>query len=641
MGAKSDVDLSQIKAFLAVAEERSFTKASKLINLSQPSVSIKVKALEKAFGTSLIIRDQSNIHLSEHGKIAAAKLKAIMIDLDELQTFFDAEKLEKNKTITIFHIPKNSRYAVHYLLSKAQKIHGQSIKIKTQACKSETQLFESVEQDANSIGITSTESLSKKLKTSVIYHEELMLICKEDNSGKQESIDIFQLFDQQIWLPENGSESLNIFETLISSLGLELNDFSKREHVSDSIMVDLVQSGNGFGICLNSNQINNKSIKKIRINEFALSYALFGHHHIKPNAIVAEIFNDIAEEENTQRKSGRPLINRTRVNSNQEHSSCDEVSVKVGIQSRTIQTVVAGRAVQKLGIYDSFLKNSKHRQYTAEFKDFRSAAPILDELTNGNLDIAIAGDYAITYMANSLSEGQEKIVLIGFASINPFGSGSRLMIHKSSGLKDLASLKDHSIHVPFLSTAHGSLLYNLSKKNMLDNTQLLNLELDAKQIKTVKNNQYKNLTCFTPFDYFLESEFGYQKIEDEVSMPFSFYGVIARLNFVTQHPEAIVSFLKANLCSNYWFHSTPSAINHLSRWTGINESIIHKVLGERQGNDCNYMHDTTIREDWIKEFTSTLYVNNGNLKETQNKSPLIIEDFLDQAKKELYLTLEN
>ena len=335
------------------------------------------------------------------------------------------------------------------------------------------------------------------------------------------------------------------------------------------------------------------------------------------------------------------MINRSGVNSNQKHSFCDEISVKVGIQSRTIQTVVAGRAVQKLGIYDSFLKNSKHRQYTAEFKDFRSAAPILDELTNGNLDIAIAGDYAITYMANSLSTSQEKIVLIGFASINPFGSGSRLMIHKSSGLKDLASLKDHSIHVPFLSTAHGSLLYNLNKKNMLDNTQLLNLELSAKQIKAVKDTQHKNLTCFTPFDYFLESEFGYQKIEDEVSMPFSFYGIIARLNFVTQHPEAIVSFLKANLCSNYWFHSTPSAINHLSRWTGINESIIHKVLGERQGNDCNYMHDTTIREDWIKEFTSTLYVNNSNLKETPNKSPLIIEDFLEQARKELYLTLEN
>ena len=139
------------------------------MNLSQPSVSIKVKALEKTFGTSLIIRDQSNIHLSAHGEIAAAKLKAIMMDLDALQTFFDAEKLEKNKTITIYHMPKNSRYAVHCLLSQAQKIHGQSIKIKTQACKSEIQLFEFVEQDANSIGITSTESFSKKLKTSVIH----------------------------------------------------------------------------------------------------------------------------------------------------------------------------------------------------------------------------------------------------------------------------------------------------------------------------------------------------------------------------------------------------------------------------------------------------------------------------------------
>lgn len=635
------MDLSQIRAFLAVAEERSFTKASKLMNLSQPSISIKVKALEKAFGTNLIIRDQSNIHLSEHGKIAAAKLRTIMTDLDELQTFFDAEKQEKDKTITIFYIPKNGKYAVHHLLNKAQEIHGHNIKIRTQACKSDAKLFESVEQDANSIGITATETSSKKLKTSVIHHEELMMICKEDDSVKQESIDIFQLFDQQIWLPENGSESLKIFETLISSLGLELNDFTKREHVSESIMIDLVQAGNGFGVCLNSNQINDKSIKKIRINEFALSYALFGHRQLESNAIVADIFNDITKEQNIQREIGRPLINRSMVSSFQEYSSHTEIAVRIGIQSRTIQTVVAGRAVQKLGIYDSFLNNCKHKQYTAEFKDFRSAAPILEELSNGKLDIAIAGDYAITYMANSLNMSQEKIVLIGFVSINPIGSGSRLMIHKSSGLRDLESLKDNSIHVPFLSTAHGSLLYNLDKKNLLDHTQLLNLELNANEIKSVNSNKYKNLTCFTPFDYFLESDFGYQKIEDEVSMPFSFYGVIARLNFVTQHPEAIISFLKANLCSNYWFQSTPSAINHLSRWTGINKSIIHEVLGERQGNDCHYMHDATIREDWIKEFASTLYVNNNHTKVSPNKLPLIIEEYLNQAKKELYLTLEN
>ena len=48
------MDLSQIRAFLAVAKEGSFTKASKLLNLSQPSISLKVKALEKDLGSTLL-----------------------------------------------------------------------------------------------------------------------------------------------------------------------------------------------------------------------------------------------------------------------------------------------------------------------------------------------------------------------------------------------------------------------------------------------------------------------------------------------------------------------------------------------------------------------------------------------------------
>ena len=61
------MDLSQIRAFLAVAKEGSFTKASKLLNLSQPSISLKVKALEKDLGATLIIREQNNLHLSQEG----------------------------------------------------------------------------------------------------------------------------------------------------------------------------------------------------------------------------------------------------------------------------------------------------------------------------------------------------------------------------------------------------------------------------------------------------------------------------------------------------------------------------------------------------------------------------------------------
>ena len=87
------MDLSQIRAFLAVAKE-SFTKASKLLNLSQPSISLKVKALEKDLGATLIIREQNNLHLSQEGRFAAEKLNRVIDELNSITSYFDALKQE-------------------------------------------------------------------------------------------------------------------------------------------------------------------------------------------------------------------------------------------------------------------------------------------------------------------------------------------------------------------------------------------------------------------------------------------------------------------------------------------------------------------------------------------------------------------
>ena len=179
-------------------------------------------------------------------------------------------------------------------------------------------------------------------------------------------------------------------------------------------------------------------------------------------------------------------------------------------------------------------------------------------------------------------------------------------------------------------------------KGMLAKTELINLALDSRKLNQFNHKGSEILTCFTPFDHFLESEFGYQRIEDQVSMPFSFYGIIARQSFALEHPDSITAFLKANLCSNYWFHTTPSSIRHLSQWTGVKESIINQIIGERQGNDCYYMHDMTIRQDWVQEFTSKLFVESElNVNQIQLQTPIIMDDYLVQARKDLGLISHN
>ena len=73
----------QLRIFWAVAHAKSFTKASKLLGLAQPSLSQQISKLEKDVGTLLFNRDRNQMNLTDAGSFLARKTELILSSVEE------------------------------------------------------------------------------------------------------------------------------------------------------------------------------------------------------------------------------------------------------------------------------------------------------------------------------------------------------------------------------------------------------------------------------------------------------------------------------------------------------------------------------------------------------------------------------
>src|SRR5204863_108003 len=76
------MELHQLRYFVAVAEERHFTKAARGLRVAQPSVSRAIRVLEEELGTPLFHRMTGNVALTPAGETLLPWARRVLADID-------------------------------------------------------------------------------------------------------------------------------------------------------------------------------------------------------------------------------------------------------------------------------------------------------------------------------------------------------------------------------------------------------------------------------------------------------------------------------------------------------------------------------------------------------------------------------
>ncbi|MCZ0961734.1 hydrogen peroxide-inducible genes activator [Paracoccus benzoatiresistens] len=80
-----NISLRQLRYFLALAQQAHFTRAAEVMNVTQPALSMQIRALEEEVGAALVERTPAGVLLTPQGRALEAHARKVMMAMAGLE----------------------------------------------------------------------------------------------------------------------------------------------------------------------------------------------------------------------------------------------------------------------------------------------------------------------------------------------------------------------------------------------------------------------------------------------------------------------------------------------------------------------------------------------------------------------------
>jgi DNA-binding transcriptional LysR family regulator len=221
------MDTRQLAAFVAVVERRSFSQAAERLGVTQPAVSLQVRALEKRLGTQLLDRSGRRVEPTEAGlRLYRGAQRLLSLEEQLLEEIAGEAEGELTGELRLGASTGPAAVVVPLLLCEFQRAHPE---VRIALTVSDTQsIVDRVASRDLELGIVGAARRQRAVRFEPLLEDEVILACPPGHPFAGRTITLDELREENLIVMQEGAGVRQIVEDELRALGTRLRDLDVR-----------------------------------------------------------------------------------------------------------------------------------------------------------------------------------------------------------------------------------------------------------------------------------------------------------------------------------------------------------------------------------------------------------------------------
>lgn len=219
------MDTRQLTAFCAVVERRSFSQAAERLGVSQPAVSLQIRALERRVGRQLLDRSGRRVEPTEAGlRLYRGAQRMLALEEQLLEQMVDDADDRLRGRLALGASSGPGETVLPLLLCEFQRAHPE-VRVALSVFDTQT-VVDLVARRELELGVVGAARRQRSVSFEPFFRDEVVLACPPDHRFAGRTISLEDLRSEPLIVMQEGAGVRQVIEDELRGAGVRLKQLN-------------------------------------------------------------------------------------------------------------------------------------------------------------------------------------------------------------------------------------------------------------------------------------------------------------------------------------------------------------------------------------------------------------------------------